>query len=87
MKNFVKALQKDGKAVAFLKKKFPRISEAKLLAGIFDGSQIRELMKDDSYDRSLTRKEKKAWMALSQSCKIFLETIVVRIIREWLMIC
>ncbi len=87
MKNFVKVLKKDGKAFAFLKKKFPHISEAKLLAGIFDRPQIRELIKDDSFDCSLTHKKKKAWMAFKSIMQIFLVTTAVRIIREWLMIC
>jgi hypothetical protein len=34
MKNFVKALKQDSKAMAFLKRKFPRVSEAKLKAGV-----------------------------------------------------
>jgi hypothetical protein len=72
MKNFVKALEKNGKAVLFLKKKFPRVSEAKLLAGIFDGPQIRELMKDSTFDRSLSRKEKSAWTALKSVVQNFL---------------
>ena len=58
MKNFVKALQKNGKAVIFLKKKFPRVSEAKILAGISNEPQIRELMKDPNFDKSLKPKEK-----------------------------
>ena len=72
MKNFVKALQKNGKAVIFLKKKFPRVSEAKILAGIFDGPQIRELMKDPNFDKSLTPKEKRAWTALKSIIQNFL---------------
>ena len=49
MKNFVKALDKDGQSFRFLQTKFPYVSDAKLLAGVFDGLQIRELMKDSSF--------------------------------------
>lgn len=72
MKNFVKALQKNGKAVIFLKKKFPRVSEAKIFAGIFDGPQIRELIKDPNFHKSLTPKEKCAWTALKSIIQNFL---------------
>ena len=52
MKNFVKALNKEGRAFTFLKHKFPRVSETKLKGGIFDSPQIRELMKDTGFDGS-----------------------------------
>ena len=51
MKNFVKALPRDGVAIAYLKEKFPRLSIAKIEAGIFDGPQIRELMKDLDFQK------------------------------------
>jgi hypothetical protein len=72
MKNFVKALKKEGRATAFLKRKFPRVSEAKLKAGVFDGPQIRELMQDAQFDKSLDRKEKKAWLSFKSIVKNFL---------------
>lgn len=72
MKNFIKALKKDGAATDFLKQKFPRVSEAKLKAGIFDGPQIRELMKDEKFTVSLDRKEKKAWLAFKSIVENFL---------------
>ena len=50
MKNFVKALDKESRAFVFLNQKFPLVSEAKLTAGIFDGPQIRELLKDPDFD-------------------------------------
>ena len=61
MKNFVKALDKESRAFVFLKQKFPRVSEAKLTAGIFDGPQIRELLKDPNFDESMQDIERKAW--------------------------
>ena len=53
IKNFVKALNKECRAFAFLNNKFPRVSEDKQKAGIFDGPQIRELMKDPKFDESM----------------------------------
>ena len=45
MKQFVKAINKDGECFAFLSKKFAGLSNEKLKAGIFDGPQIRQLIK------------------------------------------
>ncbi|KAK3882460.1 hypothetical protein Pcinc_013167 [Petrolisthes cinctipes] len=53
MKNFAKALDKEGEGFTFLHQKFPRISREKLKAGIFDGPQIKELMKDARFDAAL----------------------------------
>ena len=49
MKNYIKALDKDGPTFNFLPMKFPPISKAKLRAGVFDGPQIRELTKDEGF--------------------------------------
>uniref|UniRef100_UPI00358E4839 uncharacterized protein n=1 Tax=Myxine glutinosa TaxID=7769 RepID=UPI00358E4839 len=72
MKNFVKALNKEGRAFAFLNKKFPRVSEAKLKAGIFDGPQIRELMKDPKFDESMESNERNAWLSFKSIVTNFL---------------
>ena len=50
LKNFVMARDREGSVFAFLQERFPRISIEKLKAGIFDGPQIRELMKDSMFD-------------------------------------
>ena len=44
MKNYVKALNKEGNGFKYLAMRFPYISEAKLKADIFVGPQIRELL-------------------------------------------
>uniref|UniRef100_UPI00358FBB52 uncharacterized protein n=1 Tax=Myxine glutinosa TaxID=7769 RepID=UPI00358FBB52 len=72
MKNFVKALNKEGRAFAFLNNKFPRVSEAKLKAGIFDGPQIRELMKDPKFDESMESNERNAWLSFKSIVTNFL---------------
>ena len=38
MKNFVKALNREGQAFKYLREKFPRLSDAKVKEGIFVGS-------------------------------------------------
>ena len=58
MKNFVKALGKSNSSgFAFLRKKFPKISEAKLKEGIFVGQQIQEVLKDPNFEKTLTALE------------------------------
>jgi hypothetical protein len=41
MKNFVKAMDRDGQVFLYFQRKFPRISNAKMKEGIFIGPQIR----------------------------------------------
>ncbi|KAK4871575.1 hypothetical protein RN001_015699 [Aquatica leii] len=43
IKQYVKALDKNGDCFQYLKEKFPAISDAKLKEGIFNGPQIRTL--------------------------------------------
>jgi len=40
MKQFVKALKKEGECYQYLQQQFPKLSEAKIKEGVFDGSQI-----------------------------------------------
>lgn len=61
MKQFVKALRKDGQCFAYLSKKFPGLSCEKLKAGIFDGPQIRQLIKDLDFIGSMNELEKSTW--------------------------
>lgn len=61
IKNLVKAMDKDGEGFAYLKQKFPKLSDAKIKEGIFVGPQIRELMKDEIFDKKLNTLEKTAW--------------------------
>lgn len=63
MKNFVKAMDKEGRAFSYLKQKFPRISDAKIKEGIFVGPQIKNLFKDIEFDNILEGNEKAAWNA------------------------
>ena len=73
MKNFVKAMCREGRGFAFLQQKFPRISFEKFKAGIFDGPQIRELMKDSMFDDALSAAELSAWRSLKIVITNFLE--------------
>ena len=72
MKNFVKAMDRDGQGFLYLQGKFPRISDAKMKDGIFIGPQIRELMKDQDFERRLNESEKAAWRSFHKVVKNFL---------------
>ena len=43
------------------------------MAGIFNGRPIRELMENDNFDRNINNKELKAWVALKDIIKYFLD--------------
>jgi len=58
IKQFVKALNKDGKCFEYLGKQFPHISDAKLKEGIFDGPQIRKMLNDKKVITTMTGKKK-----------------------------
>ena len=53
MKNFVKALHKNGAAFQHLSTVFPGLSAAKLKEDIFVGSHIREVLKDTDFEELL----------------------------------
>ena len=63
MKNFVKALHKNGVAFQHL---------SKLKAGIFDEPQIREVLKDSDFEELLNLKELRTWKAFKSVCSGFL---------------
>lgn len=72
MKNFVKALDKDKPAFSYIKKKFPHVSDAKANAGVFDGPQIRTLMKDSEFEKTMSQIEKEAWICFKSIVQNFL---------------
>ena len=49
MKQFVKAVEKDGDCFRYICMKFPGLSQEKLKAGILDGPQIQILMNDANF--------------------------------------
>ena len=60
MKHLVEALNEDNPSFKFLQCKFPAGSDVKLGVGVFNGSQIRELMKDFTFNEVLSTAEKRA---------------------------
>lgn len=72
MKNFVKSLDKTGKGFLYLRKAFPKISDAKLNEGVFVGPQIRKISKDSNFDAVLNKTELKAWKSFKDVSSGFL---------------
>ena len=64
-------MDSEGSGFAFLQK-FPRINPDKLKSDIFDGPQIRELMKDLMFDEALREAKLSAWQSLKSVVTNFL---------------
>lgn len=66
----MRASQSD--AFMYLFEKFPNISKAKINEGIFDGPQIRELIKDEEFEMRMTTNENAAWSSFKKVQQKFL---------------
>lgn len=73
MKQIVKAMKKqNSSAFQYLYQKFPKISDAKIKEGIFDGPQIRSLLRDTEFEGLMTSVEKEAWISFRDIVSKFL---------------
>ena len=72
MKQFVKALHLDGECFQHILRTFPRLSSEKIKAGVFDGPQIRTLVRDQNFVQAMNDKEKAAWLSFVDGMKSFL---------------
>ncbi|GBN50343.1 hypothetical protein AVEN_45574-1 [Araneus ventricosus] len=61
MKQFVKALPKEGECFKYFCDQFPGLSEEKLKKGVFIGPNIRKMMKDENFETKMETNERKAW--------------------------
>ena len=75
MKQFVKALDKEGECFKYLCTKFPRLTYEKIKPGIFDGPQIRLLVKDQTFIFTMKKEELNTWKAFYDVVKNFLGNI------------
>ncbi|XP_058859314.1 uncharacterized protein LOC131702005 [Acipenser ruthenus] len=67
MKQFVRALDKESAAFKYLQDFFPKLSEAKVKAGVFVGPQIKKILECNEFPKKLTSKEKAAWNSFCRS--------------------
>lgn len=73
IKQFVKVMKvNDSEAFRYLFENFPKLSEAKIKEGIFDGPQVRTLLEDEEFENKMTRKEKAAWQSFREVTHKFL---------------
>ena len=72
MKQFVRALDKDGNCFKYIAERFSHLSNEMKIAGIFDGPQIRQLVRDGNFSNSMSSIEKCAWIAFVDVIKNFL---------------
>ena len=72
MKQFVKALEKDGDCFKYICMKLPSLTIEKLKAGIFDGPQIQKLMNDANFCNFMNPVELSACTAFTNVVKFFL---------------
>ena len=71
-KQFVKALDKECSAFAYVAEKFPLLSQAKIKEGIFISPQTRKIVLDEISITHLKRKEKLAFESFKKVCDEFL---------------
>ena len=72
MKQFVKALDKTGQCFQYISSAFTRLSNEKLRAGIFDGLQMRKLIKDPNFQHSMNEIELASWLNFVEVVQSFL---------------
>ena len=72
MKQFVKALDKDGACFQYISDAFPGLSEKKKKIWIFDGPLIRQLIQDKNFAQSMTPVERDIWLSFVLATKNFL---------------
>lgn len=72
MKQFVKALSKEGECFKYICHRFSQLSEAKLKEGVFIGPDIRKLLKDENFETKMDEVEKEAWKAFKDVVTKFL---------------
>ena len=73
MKQFFKALDRSGDCFRYICSTFPGLSYEKKKAGIFDGPQIRTLLRDQYFVTTMTVVEARAWKAFSKVVHHFLD--------------
>ncbi|GBM44978.1 hypothetical protein AVEN_223060-1 [Araneus ventricosus] len=69
IKNFVKAMNKEGGGFKHLRGRFPQLSVAKLKEGTFVGTQIRKLICDSVFESKLNEEELASWKSFVKMIK------------------
>ena len=72
VKNFVKAMHKNGEGFRFLQRKFPKLNKVKIKEEVFQGPQIQRLMMNYDFEKSLTNFERQTWLSVKAVINNFL---------------
>ncbi len=72
IKQFVKALDENGECFKYICSVFPGLTIEKFKVGIFDGPQIRKLLKDANFVKTMSENEASAWRAFVDVVQNFL---------------
>ena len=72
MKNFVKAMDRNGTAFLYLRQKFPLLSDVKIREGVFTGPDICSLLHDEVFEHIITGDEQRVWHAIREVVTGFL---------------
>ena len=72
IKQFTRALDKDGSCFTDMCRTFPGLTLEKLKAGIFDGPQLRQLIRDPEFEKSMNLVELEAWKSSVEVVQNFL---------------
>ena len=72
IKQFVKALNPDSTAFQHIRQMFPKVSDAKISAGIFVGPQIKVMLACKELEDKMSAVEKEAWTAFRHVVHSFL---------------
>ncbi|GFX31975.1 uncharacterized protein TNCV_3408891 [Trichonephila clavipes] len=87
MKQFVKALDKEGECFKYLCEQFHGLPDAKLKEGIFVGPDIRKLLKDETFVTKMEMKGKNAWNSFKLVVTSFLGNKKIQTTKLWLLNC
>jgi len=72
MKNFVKAMDRNGTAFLYVRQKFSLLSDAKIREGVFTGPDALSLLLDEVFERITMGDEQRAWHAFQEVVAGFL---------------
>ncbi|XP_014785903.1 uncharacterized protein LOC106880477 [Octopus bimaculoides] len=73
IKQFVKTLDKNGEYFKYICSVFPDLTTGKLKAGTFEGPQIRKLLKDTNFVKTMSKNETPISLAFAEVVQNFLE--------------
>ena len=71
MKEFVKVLSKESVALQYLRDVFPKLSEAKVKAGVFVSLQRKKVIECEEFPKMINETEKRAWNSFDVVVSVF----------------